>query len=803
MDPDSDPLTADGAHVINLSLGGAGTPCDPLSQAADAAVAAGAVVVAAAGNGGAAGWNTVHAPAAAALALAVGAVDAGDGLASFSGRGPAALTRAIKPDLAAPGVQISSTAPANSYRLADGTSAAAPHVAGAAALLRQLHPGWTAEQVRGALIATALDLGLSPYAQGAGRVQADQASTATLIFSPPTLSLGLADLTKGAWSASHVLQATNLLTTTITATLEWGSDAPAGVSAFIQPGELRLAPGETGAFLFTLAVDNGRVPDAPAQPFAYSGRIIAEVGGRSAGRLPVAFLKTPRLQFTFDTAPDLLLAHNGAGFRQLLRPDPAVETEVLAPAGVYDVAAIWSSENAFGVRSGIRLQTASAIHLSPDQAELTFEISPRDIRGAPLRAGAAIGYFGVPAAQFSYVPITWGDLTITATRFSPMGAGYEWAQLLIRQQETTPSYLFVGGFRGITESLRIETPPQALTPADYVLRALPWTGAWLDEGITAMTPGGSVRLSRTLDLRPGQVHRYYHVVTGSADRLFGLLDWRVLAPLDAGARELKLATPLYSQRAAHSLDDPSIVLARFDGPTVPLGLGPPSWQVRFDNTPSALRLRAWEAQLWPFIGPAGDRFGPQGLPFRIEMDGRLLVEGGLSPTRWSEYGFAPKALSINLPITATQPVTFHTALDYAVGPGNATGLLTVAAICDLAAADPNPPALLKVAVQADDWLADEAANQARVRLAVSDTVELAELTLEADLGGGFVPYPLAPSSDEQEAVLPAAAPGTAVSLRITAADRAGNRLVWTARPAYISTPRRLYLPVMMEQRPNF
>jgi Subtilisin-like serine proteases len=78
---------------------------------------------------------------------------------SFSSRGPTAFGHDLKPDLAAPGGQIlSSTLPNTSdsrFAVFDGTSMATPHVAGAAALLLELHPGWTPAQVKSALVSTA------------------------------------------------------------------------------------------------------------------------------------------------------------------------------------------------------------------------------------------------------------------------------------------------------------------------------------------------------------------------------------------------------------------------------------------------------------------------------------------------------------------------------------------------------------------------------------------------------------------------------------------------------------------------
>lgn len=109
----------------------------------------------------------------------------GDNLADFSSRGPVALTYDIKPDVVAPGVAIYSTYPSymndpegNSYDAAyariQGTSMAAPHVAGAAALILQENPEFTPFDVKAALMNTSVDLKeeYSVYEMGAGRINA-------------------------------------------------------------------------------------------------------------------------------------------------------------------------------------------------------------------------------------------------------------------------------------------------------------------------------------------------------------------------------------------------------------------------------------------------------------------------------------------------------------------------------------------------------------------------------------------------------------------------------------------------------
>ncbi|MFI7491825.1 S8 family serine peptidase [Micromonospora echinaurantiaca] len=174
-----------GAKVVNMSLGGGPTDgTDPMSEALnDLTAQTGALFVVAAGNEGAA--RTVGAPGAATAALTVGAVDRADQLADFSSRGPRIGDSGLKPEITAPGVGIVAARAAGTgmgapvgeaYTGASGTSMATPHVAGAAAILAQEHPDWTAGQLKDALVSTAKgNPELTVYEQGGGRVDVPRA----------------------------------------------------------------------------------------------------------------------------------------------------------------------------------------------------------------------------------------------------------------------------------------------------------------------------------------------------------------------------------------------------------------------------------------------------------------------------------------------------------------------------------------------------------------------------------------------------------------------------------------------------
>ncbi|MEX0956618.1 MAG: S8 family serine peptidase [Rhizobiaceae bacterium] len=136
------------ARVVNMSFAG---PEDPLVGDAIAGVARrGMIGIAAAGNDGP-GARPLY-PAAYPGVIAVTAVDKDDLVYDHANRGDYIA-------LAAPGVDILAPVPGNGYNITSGTSLAAAHVSGLAALLLSRAPGLTADDVAGILSSSAADLG--------------------------------------------------------------------------------------------------------------------------------------------------------------------------------------------------------------------------------------------------------------------------------------------------------------------------------------------------------------------------------------------------------------------------------------------------------------------------------------------------------------------------------------------------------------------------------------------------------------------------------------------------------------------
>ena len=190
-------------RVSNNSWGSTDSPAPALQAAIDAAGAAGILNVFAAGNDGTDNDAIQHYPSnmPSPSIIAVAASDESDGRASFSNFGATTV------DLAAPGNNIISTYPGSSYAISSGTSMAAPHVAGAAALLVAIDPSLTVDALKSLLMSSA---DIIPAWQGStvsgGRLNVFRAAAILTGATLPAASLVQIDTTtQGNWSVNYGL----------------------------------------------------------------------------------------------------------------------------------------------------------------------------------------------------------------------------------------------------------------------------------------------------------------------------------------------------------------------------------------------------------------------------------------------------------------------------------------------------------------------------------------------------------------------------------------------------------------------
>ncbi|MFM8268031.1 MAG: S8 family serine peptidase, partial [Ilumatobacteraceae bacterium] len=123
-------------------------------------------------------------------------------MADFSSEGPTDVDRRIKPDVIAPGVNVLSSVVGGTFEFYNGTSMAAPHLAGAAAVLMGRYPAWMPWQVRSAIVNTASRVAISTYypddsaadpnLTGSGLLNLQAAVNTKVLLAPVSLNFGVA-----------------------------------------------------------------------------------------------------------------------------------------------------------------------------------------------------------------------------------------------------------------------------------------------------------------------------------------------------------------------------------------------------------------------------------------------------------------------------------------------------------------------------------------------------------------------------------------------------------------------------------
>ncbi len=259
-DPDLAP------DIVNGSWGSTVSGNEEFRRDLQTLRAAGILPVFAAGNGGPL-VSSIYSPGSLVEALTVGATDELDVVAEFSSRGPTPWGD-TKPDVMAPGTNIRSSAAGGSYAVRNGTSMAAPHVTGLAALLLQADPALSLDQLEAIITGTARPL-------------ADP--------SPDNVyGWGLVD----AYQAGLVATSSGVLAGEIRRQVDGASLTHGEVRVLNRDGELQLiVPGDSEG-RFRAAIAPGTY-DLEATAFAYGRRFVQGVRIRSGVTTTQVFTLTP------------------------------------------------------------------------------------------------------------------------------------------------------------------------------------------------------------------------------------------------------------------------------------------------------------------------------------------------------------------------------------------------------------------------------------------------------------------------------------------------------------------------------
>jgi subtilisin family serine protease len=237
--------------------------------------------------------------------LFLSVTDTGNVMGGFSARGPAPVTDILKPDVTAPGINIlagytpdaANSVPDENFATLTGTSMAAPHIAGVAALLRQAHPDWSPVAIKSALMTTARQnvrqqdglTNANPFDFGSGHIVPNSANDPGLVYdisddeydafacgiaSPAVEQQRCDDLASaGASFAATSLNQPNIVASRMTNAVTVSrrvtnvSDEteayfaevtpPSGMNVLVSPVSLSVGPGMSATYDVTISYDSG------------------------------------------------------------------------------------------------------------------------------------------------------------------------------------------------------------------------------------------------------------------------------------------------------------------------------------------------------------------------------------------------------------------------------------------------------------------------------------------------------------------------------------------------------------------
>jgi subtilisin family serine protease len=744
LDPNQDGDLSDHASVANLSLGGRGNPDDAASLAVDNAVAAGMVVCVSAGNNGA--YHTVGSPGTARDAITVGAVDNSDRIATFSSKGPSAKIVSIKPDVVAPGVSIRSSYLNGGYATLSGTSMAAPHVAGAAALLRAIHPDWSPADVKAALMLYAKPLPEEQMAQGAGRIDIARSAEGTISAWPASISFGLDALTTDSFQKAQRIRVTNRGTKSESISVSIDG-VRRGVTFVIVPQKLDLAPGASDDVTVSISVANEDTAPPTSDSYSFSGFVTLDTATAQT-HLPWAVVKASRATLITDLIP---LGQFWLSSVRLPSPVAIDEStiETVLPAGEYDMLLIgW---------------------VKPDDGTPPIETAIIAFDQRSIRGDVKITANRSLAAH----ALTLNAVGANGTRLATANAGYGYVH---RTRIVTPA----GSFPST-----IDMPLFTVPKIDFSDLSSRWSvvviEALFDHPHTAVTQvthaplkgiGADVELTNApSDVRhaPVRLPAPAEVTIGSYVGTKGLLAKMNTSAVDLYMTPPDAAYPVLFSITTPELSIPSIVAhgdridigsaySASDGEPLEVGVGP-----LYPRQPITIRNSLLQPP-FGFVGQVGDyrtRYDTAGF-FTVTNSGAVVASG--TPLTNAFY-LPPRQYTVDY-TTSIGPVrTQVTAtIDATAGDANAPWMTS------MYLADGNGRAVTKFAPDASGTLRF-AADVTSAKVSIRDGAAWRELPVVFD-GENRYHAELANMSV------------AAVDLRIELVDAKGNRMTYTLAPAF-------------------
>lgn len=443
------------AGVVNMSLGqtAASDGTDPLSAAVDRLSAEhGTLFVIAAGNSG---DHTISAPGAADAALTVGSVTKSGAMSPFSSRGPREGRPAVKPEISGPGSDIVAARAAGTlddaavteqYASLSGTSMAAPHVAGAAALLAQRHPDWSGARLKAALIGSAARVdGATVSDTGSGLTDVPAALATAVLAEPATLAAEATYPNSSAEPQRRELTWTNTSDRPLRLTLSAG-----------QGGAVRI-----GARTLTVPARSSAVSKVTLEPSeveagtTYGGAVTATWPGHGRATVPVSIKADPQTYTLTLTGPapragseatttGVVLQNERTGTSQLIGLTGTTPKKVTLPRGSYRALGhTWEYDTVDGTVVG-----TTAIHFARRVTVDRDTSLALDTGGArPVRIGVDDGSARIALQSATGIAshIDTGSATADTGLVAPSSAGQYRVEAVPSTGGTLDGLTFFGG----------------------------------------------------------------------------------------------------------------------------------------------------------------------------------------------------------------------------------------------------------------------------------------------------------------------------------------------------------------------
>lgn len=362
-----------------------------------------------------------------------------DVLAAFSSRGPAG--NYIKPDISAPGVQIyaghspvankiEDGPPGQLFQAIAGTSMASPHIAGAAALLRALHPSWTPGQVRSAMVTTAatgvvsedLHTPATPFEVGSGRIDLSRAGRPGLTFDETAARMRAVTATDRVGQLALNLPTVNApvmagrLDVVRTVTNVSGrrvaytavGSAPAGATITVSPARFTVAPGARQQIVITI-----RSRKSSGQEYGQVRLVPAASAHLPTLHVPVAYVSQQgdvNLTSTCEPASVLIASQTACTITAANRGyEPTNVTLTTQVSGHLDV-----TRASLGIIDGstVRLQPRTVAGTTPSRPSLTA-VDTRKFRSLASLGIRPTSVGDDELVNFNTPPFRYGGQTFT------------------------------------------------------------------------------------------------------------------------------------------------------------------------------------------------------------------------------------------------------------------------------------------------------------------------------------------------------------------------------------------------------